>query len=139
MSSNSLPPIVPLTWALSLGLALLVNRLRFMRAFFRSVFFLPTACSYVAAALIWKMSIFNGVRFGLANTVIGWFGVENNLSDYVGRPREASPFPLQIETVRLIRVFDYQISNKDLIVLGSAAVMMVVLDQFVLSWMSSLW
>ncbi|GAA3873425.1 sugar ABC transporter permease [Streptomyces lacrimifluminis] len=69
--------IVPATWALSLGLALLVNRLRFMRAFFRSVFFLPTAVSYVAASLIWKMSLFNGVRFGLANTVIGWFGVDN--------------------------------------------------------------
>ncbi|MFH9859604.1 carbohydrate ABC transporter permease [Streptomyces sp. NPDC017202] len=69
--------IVPTTWALSLGLALLVNRLRFLRAFFRSVFFLPTACSYVAASLIWKMSLFNGVRFGLANTVIGWFGAEN--------------------------------------------------------------
>ncbi|GAB2859480.1 sugar ABC transporter permease [Streptomyces deserti] len=69
--------IVPTTWALSLALALLVNRLRFMRAFFRSVFFLPTAVSYVAASLIWKMSIFNGVRFGLANTVLGWFGVDN--------------------------------------------------------------
>ncbi|MFD5792614.1 carbohydrate ABC transporter permease [Streptomyces diastatochromogenes] len=69
--------IVPTTWAVSLGLALLVNRLRFMRAFYRSVFFLPTACSYVAASLIWKMSLFNGVRFGLANTVIGWFGVDN--------------------------------------------------------------
>jgi multiple sugar transport system permease protein len=69
--------IVPTTWALSLGLALLVNRMRFMRAFFRSVFFLPTAVSYVAAALIWKMSIFSGVRFGLMNTVLGWFGIEN--------------------------------------------------------------
>ncbi|WP_369250011.1 carbohydrate ABC transporter permease [Streptomyces sp. R41] len=69
--------IVPTTWAVSLGLALLVHRMRFMKAFFRSVFFLPTACSYVAAALIWKMSIFNGVRFGLANTVIGWFGIDN--------------------------------------------------------------
>ncbi|MFJ7077286.1 carbohydrate ABC transporter permease [Streptomyces sp. NPDC098781] len=69
--------IVPATWAMSLGLALLVNRLRFMRAFFRSVFFLPTAVSYVAAALIWKMSLFNGVRFGLANTVLGWFGIDN--------------------------------------------------------------
>ncbi|MFD7706570.1 carbohydrate ABC transporter permease [Streptomyces sp. NPDC059785] len=69
--------IVPVTWALSLALALMVNRLRFMRAFFRSVFFLPTACSYVAASLIWKMSIFSGVRFGLANTVLGWFGVDN--------------------------------------------------------------
>ncbi|MFD3582197.1 carbohydrate ABC transporter permease [Streptomyces sp. NPDC058683] len=69
--------IVPTTWAVSLGLALLVNRIRFMRAFFRSVFFLPTACSYVAASMIWKMSIFSGVRFGLMNTVLGWFGIEN--------------------------------------------------------------
>ncbi|MFF3904643.1 carbohydrate ABC transporter permease [Streptomyces sp. NPDC001848] len=69
--------IVPTTWALSLGLALMLHRLRFMKAFFRSVFFLPTACSYVAAALIWKMSLFNGVRFGLANTVLGWLGVDN--------------------------------------------------------------
>ncbi|MEV5504978.1 carbohydrate ABC transporter permease [Streptomyces orinoci] len=68
--------IVPATYALSLALALAVNRLRFARAFFRSVFFLPTACSYVVAALIWKMSLFNGVRFGLANTVLGWFGAE---------------------------------------------------------------
>ncbi|MDX3379850.1 sugar ABC transporter permease [Streptomyces niveiscabiei] len=69
--------IVPLTWAVSLGLALMVNRIKIARAFFRSAFFLPTAVSYVAASLIWKMSLFNGVRFGLANTVIGWFGIDN--------------------------------------------------------------
>lgn len=68
--------IVPATYALSLGLALMVNRLRRAQAFFRSIFFMPAACSYVVAALIWKMSIFNGVRFGLANTVLGWFGVD---------------------------------------------------------------
>jgi multiple sugar transport system permease protein len=67
--------IVPLTFVLSLALALLVNQVKIARAFFRSVFFLPTACSYVVASLIWKLSIFNGVRFGLANTVLGWFGV----------------------------------------------------------------
>ncbi|MFG3012470.1 carbohydrate ABC transporter permease [Streptomyces cinerochromogenes] len=68
--------IVPVTYVVSLSLALMVNRVRRARAFFRSVFFLPAACSYVVAALIWKMSIFNGVRFGLANTVLGWFGGE---------------------------------------------------------------
>ncbi|KUN05191.1 sugar ABC transporter permease [Streptomyces yokosukanensis] len=66
--------IVPATYAFSLSLALMVNRVRRARAFFRSVFFLPAACSYVVAALVWKMSIFNGVRFGLANTLLGWFG-----------------------------------------------------------------
>ncbi|MGI8768585.1 MAG: carbohydrate ABC transporter permease [Propionibacteriaceae bacterium] len=69
--------IVPTTFALSLVLALLLNRIRFARTFFRSVFFLPTACSYVVASLVWKLSIFNGVRFGLANTVMAWFGVPN--------------------------------------------------------------
>ncbi|MFD7402084.1 carbohydrate ABC transporter permease [Streptomyces sp. NPDC059866] len=69
--------VVPITWALSLGLALLVHRIRFMKAFFRSVFFLPTAVSFVAASLIWKMSIFSGVRFGLMNTVLSWFGIDN--------------------------------------------------------------
>jgi multiple sugar transport system permease protein len=68
--------IVPLTFVLSLGLALL-NGVRVMRAFFRSVYFLPTACSYVVASLVWKLSIFNGVRFGLANTFLSWFGVDN--------------------------------------------------------------
>ncbi|MFI0163672.1 carbohydrate ABC transporter permease [Streptomyces sp. NPDC017095] len=68
--------IVPVTYVSSLALALMVNRVRWARAFFRSVFFLPAACSYVVAALIWKTSIFSGVRFGLANTVLGWFGGE---------------------------------------------------------------
>lgn len=68
--------IVPLTFAASLGLALMVHRIRFAQAFFRSVFFLPAACSYVVASLIWRLSIFNGVRFGLANTVLSWFGQE---------------------------------------------------------------
>nr|WP_231116012.1 sugar ABC transporter permease [Motilibacter rhizosphaerae] len=66
--------IVPTTFALSLGLAMLVEKALLGRGFFRSVFFLPTACSYVVAALVWKLSLFSGVRFGLVNTVLGWFG-----------------------------------------------------------------
>ncbi|WP_055715492.1 carbohydrate ABC transporter permease [Streptomyces torulosus] len=90
--------IVPLTWATSLGLALMVNRLRFMRAFFRSVFFLPTAVSYVAASLIWKMSIFNGVRFGMANTFLNMFGIDNTA--WLGSP-DPPWYWLVIVTVRL--------------------------------------
>lgn len=69
--------IVPTTFALSLATAVLLARTTVAQTFFRSVFFLPTACSYVVAALIWKMSIFSGVRFGLANYVLGWFGVDS--------------------------------------------------------------
>ncbi|CCH74725.1 Binding-protein-dependent transport systems inner membrane component [Nostocoides australiense Ben110] len=69
--------IVPTTFALSLLTAILVARTRVMQAFFRSVFFLPTACSYVVAALIWKMSIFSGVRSGAANALLGLIGLDS--------------------------------------------------------------
>lgn len=66
--------IVPTTFVLALGLAMLVNAASFLRGFFRSVFFLPTAVSYVAAAIIWRLSLFNGLPFGLVNMVTGLFG-----------------------------------------------------------------
>jgi len=59
--------IVPITCAFALLLALLVNNVTRGKAFFRSVFFIPTACSYVIASLVWKMSLFNGLRYGVAN------------------------------------------------------------------------
>lgn len=67
--------IVPTTFVLSLGLALLVNSARFLRGFFRSVFFLPTAISYTAACVVWRMSIFNGLPYGLLNMVLGLFNI----------------------------------------------------------------
>ena len=67
--------IVPLTFAVSLGLALLVNKIGWGRSFFRTVFFIPSAVSYVVASLIWKVSLFNGLPFGFVNHIIGLFGV----------------------------------------------------------------
>jgi len=68
--------IVPLTFAFSLGLAVLVNRLRGGRALFRTTFFLPAAVSYVVASLVWKMSLFSGLPSGVANSLTGLFGRE---------------------------------------------------------------
>lgn len=68
--------IVPLTFVCSLGLALLLNNLRWGQAFFRSVFFIPTAVSYVVAAIVWRLAFFNGARFGLANSLIREAGGE---------------------------------------------------------------
>lgn len=67
--------IVPTTFAFALGIALLVNSTKVAQGFFRSVFFLPTACSYVLASVVWRMSLFNGTFYGLANTVRGSFGL----------------------------------------------------------------
>ena len=68
--------IVPLTFVFALSLALLVNRAGVAQAFFRSVFFVPVACSYVVASLIWKMSIFNGLPGGLANSLLRLAGAD---------------------------------------------------------------
>jgi multiple sugar transport system permease protein len=68
--------IIPTTFAISLGLALLVNSIRVAQTFFRSVFFLPTTCSYVVASLVWKLSIFNGLSSGFANTILGFIHVD---------------------------------------------------------------
>jgi multiple sugar transport system permease protein len=67
--------IVPLTYICSLGLALLINRAKWGRGWFRTILFLPTAVSYVVASLVWKTSLFSGMPYGLANLVLGHFGV----------------------------------------------------------------
>ena len=68
--------IVPVTFALSLGLALLVNSISFGQGFFRTTFFIPVACSYVVASVVWKMSLFNGLPSGFANNILWWvFGL----------------------------------------------------------------
>lgn len=71
--------IVPLTYVCSLGLALLLQGAKHGQAFFRSVFFIPTAVSYVIAAMVWRLSIFQGARFGMVNSILRQFGGENVL------------------------------------------------------------
>ncbi len=79
--------IVPTTYVASLSLALLLNNLTWGQAFFRSVFFIPTAVSYVIAAIIWRFAFFSGARFGLLNQAItaaggdqvNWLGGTNDL------------------------------------------------------------
>ncbi|HVU71142.1 MAG TPA: sugar ABC transporter permease [Ktedonobacteraceae bacterium] len=68
--------IVPTTFICALGLALLVNSIKRGQGFFRLIFFLPTACSYVLASVIWKMNLFNGTSYGLANQILQIFHVQ---------------------------------------------------------------
>ena len=69
--------IVPLTYVCSLGLALLLNGVKWGKAFFRSVFFIPTAVSYVIAAIVWRLAFFNNARFGFMNSLMRSLGGEN--------------------------------------------------------------
>lgn len=91
--------IVPITFFVSLGLAMLVDGVGFGKSFFRSVFFIPTAVSYVVASIVWKMGIFNGLPYGFANMVLYWFGSDQVIA-WIG---ETSPpwYWLVLVTVRL--------------------------------------
>jgi multiple sugar transport system permease protein len=90
--------IVPTTVAISLGLALLVNSVTRGQAFFRSVFFIPTACSYVVASLVWKLNIFNGLPFGVANQILNLFGLDSVV--WIGPPQPPL-YWIPLVTVRL--------------------------------------
>lgn len=90
--------IVPTTVAISLGLALLVNSVTRGQAFFRSVFFIPTACSYVVASLVWKLNVFNGLPFGLANQLLNLLGMDSVV--WIGPPQPPL-YWIPLVTVRL--------------------------------------
>jgi multiple sugar transport system permease protein len=90
--------VVPTTVAIALGLALLVNNVTRGQAFFRSVFFIPTACSYVVASLVWKLNIFNGLPFGVANQVLNLFGADSLV--WIGPPQPPL-YWIPLVTVRL--------------------------------------
>ncbi|GAA4935125.1 carbohydrate ABC transporter permease [Actinoplanes utahensis] len=66
---------IPLTLAVSLGLALLLNRKLRGVGFFRTVAFFPYITSVVAIAQIWNMLFSPG--FGPVNEVLRWLGVAN--------------------------------------------------------------
>jgi len=68
--------IVPITVLFSMWLAVMVNSIRFARGFFRSVFFLPTACSYVVASLVWRVTLFNSLPYSFVNNIISFFGLD---------------------------------------------------------------
>lgn len=65
---------VPITIALALGLAVLLNRKGIKGThIFQAVLFLPYILSSVGATLVWKWMF--DTNFGVINGVLGWFGI----------------------------------------------------------------
>jgi len=66
--------VVPLTIAFSLIFAVILNHIKYLKTFFRSVYFVPFVTSLVAVSIVWKL-IFNP-QTGLANSFLGLLGFE---------------------------------------------------------------
>lgn len=78
----------PLTVAVSLGAALLVNsKLTRGKGLFRTIFFAPVVTTLVAVAIVFRYLYHP--RFGLLNQFLGNLGIES--IDWLGDPRFAMP------------------------------------------------
>jgi multiple sugar transport system permease protein len=65
---------VPLTMAISLGLALLLNRVGRLSGFFRTVFYLPVMTPAVAVGILFLLLL--NTQDGMINRFLGWFGID---------------------------------------------------------------
>lgn len=66
--------VVPISLFLSLIFANFLNNIKFLKGFFRSVYFIPTVTSMVAISIVWKL-IFNQ-QTGLMNFLLAKIGIE---------------------------------------------------------------
>jgi multiple sugar transport system permease protein len=79
---------VPLGMAVALAIAMQLNRIVHLRGVFRTLYFVPSVCSVVALALLWKL-IYRG-DYGLLNTLLVRAGIENPPS-WIADPRLVKP------------------------------------------------
>ena len=65
---------VPLTMGVALAVAVALNRIARLRAFFRVGYYLPVVTSIVAVSVVWKFLLRD--EGGLVNVVLGWVGID---------------------------------------------------------------
>jgi branched-chain amino acid transport system permease protein len=68
---------------------------------------------------------------GLRDKITGFVGLDDNLNRYVERARDNRGLPVDIQPTKVFTIGDYAVRNIDILVIVSALLMMVVLDQFV--------
>jgi branched-chain amino acid transport system permease protein len=68
---------------------------------------------------------------GLRDKMAAWFGLDDDLNEYVGGARIVQPFSRMFENKDLFTLGDYTVKIVDLLVVVSALVMMLAVDQFV--------
>ncbi len=72
-----------------------------------------------------------GEIMGLRDKIVGWIGLRDTLDAYVRGARDNTRFPNPVASSPLFHIGNYGVTNIDVIIVVSALVMMVVLDQFI--------
>lgn len=74
---------LPLEVVCGIGVAVLMNQKLRGIGLFRTLFYMPSVVPQVAAALVWVWML--NTRYGVLNTILGWFGVTG--PNWLGNPR----------------------------------------------------
>ncbi|HPH60642.1 MAG TPA: sugar ABC transporter permease, partial [Candidatus Syntrophosphaera sp.] len=74
---------VPASIILPLIFAQMLNQIKWLKGFFRTIYFMPFVTSLVAVSIVWKI-IFSE-QAGLANTTLQWLGMKPQL--WLAEPR----------------------------------------------------
>lgn len=73
--------------SMALGLALLVDNVRWWKNFFRSAFYIPVLICGIVSGFIWK--IMYNFNFGAVNTILNSIGMGSARQDWLGNPKLA--------------------------------------------------
>jgi branched-chain amino acid transport system permease protein len=68
---------------------------------------------------------------GLRDRIVGWFGLDDNLHNYVAQARNVYSSPVTVDPHKVFEFFGYGVTDIDLLVIGAALAMMFALDIFV--------
>ena len=81
------------------------------------------------AAIVASLSL--AEIMGLRDRIAGWFGLDDNLANYVAQARNVYSSPITIDPHGVFTVVNYKVTDIDLLVIGAALLMMFALDTFV--------
>src|SRR3954454_14540237 len=111
--------------AVSGGIALLLERFAYRPLIKRNAPKLITLISAIGA------SFFLAEAMGLRDEFAKFFGLNDNLERYVTKARDTRSLVFDVPRRDLFPIGDYEVNTTDLLVILSALVMMLVLDQFI--------
>ncbi len=110
---------------LSAAVALLLERVAYRPLLKRNAPRLMALISAIGASFVLAEAM------GLRNRFAGWFGLDDNLENYVSKARDVYTNPVTVQPEGLFTLGNYTVKDVDVLVIVAALGMMVVLDQLV--------
>jgi branched-chain amino acid transport system permease protein len=110
---------------MSAGIALLLERVAYRPLLKRNSPKLMALISAIGASFVLAEAM------GLRNRFASWFGLDDNLENYVSKARDVYSNPVTIQPKTLFSVGGSSVRDVDVLVIVAALLMMVLLDQLV--------